>query len=78
MLHIVNYRLENLPVRALVKANQVNIQPKIGYPKIGRVFSKGVKGKALCYFPGGDKIIGAEPGSIYTFVCMSMFDKGIG
>ena len=40
MLHIVNYRVENLPVRALVKANRVNIQLKIGYPKIGHVFSK--------------------------------------
>ena len=39
-LHIVNYRVENLPVRALVKANQVNIQPKIGYSRIGCVFSK--------------------------------------
>ena len=65
MLYIVSYRVENLPMRALVKANRVNIQPKIGYLKIGCVFSKWVKGKALCYFPGGDKIIGAEPGSIY-------------
>jgi hypothetical protein len=40
MLHIVSYSVENLPVRALVKANRVNIQPKIGYPKIGCVFSK--------------------------------------
>jgi hypothetical protein len=69
MLHIVSYSVENLPVRALVKANRVNIQPKIGYPKIGCVFSKCVKGKALCYFPGGDKIIGADSGSIYLNLC---------
>jgi hypothetical protein len=70
MLHIVNYSVENLPVRALVKANRVNIQPKIGHPKIGCVFSKRVKGKALCYFPGGDKIIGAESGFIYLNLCL--------
>ena len=66
MLHIVNHRVENLPVRALVKANR----PKIGYPKIGCVFSKWVKGKALCYFPGGDKINGVEPGSISLNLCL--------
>jgi hypothetical protein len=70
MLDIVNYRVENLPVRALVKANRVNIQPKIGYPKIGCIFSKLVKGKMLCYFPDGDKINGAKPGSIYLSLCL--------
>ena len=66
----MNYRVKNLPMRALVKANRVNIQPKIGYPKIGYVFSKRVKGKALCYFPGGDKINGVEPGSISLNLCL--------
>ena len=70
MSHIVSCRVENLLVRALVKANRVNIQPKIGYSKIGCVFSKRVKGKALCYFPGGDKINGVEPGSIYLNLCL--------
>ena len=70
MLHIVSCRIENLPVKALVKANWVNIQPKIGYPKIGCVFSKWVKGWALCCFPGGDKINGVEPGSIYLNLCL--------
>jgi hypothetical protein len=50
MLHIVSYRIENLPVRALVKANQVNIQPKIGYPKIGCVFFKMSQGKSVVLF----------------------------
>ncbi len=70
MSHIVSYRVENLPVRALVKANRVNIQPKIGYLKIGCVFSKWVKGKALYCFLGGDKINGVKPGSIYLNLCL--------
>ena len=64
MSHIVSCRVENLLVRALVKANRVNIQPKIGYSKIGCVFSKRVKGKALCYFPGGDKKL--EPSQVLS------------
>ena len=50
MLHIVSHRIENLPVRALVKANQVNIQPKIGYPKIGCVFSNESREKRYAIF----------------------------
>jgi hypothetical protein len=50
MLHIVSYSIEKLPVRALVKANRVNIQPKIGYPKNRMCLFKMSQGKSVMLF----------------------------
>jgi hypothetical protein len=50
MLHIVSYSIEKLPVRALVKANRVNIQPKIGYPKNRMCLFKMSQGKSVVLF----------------------------
>ena len=70
MSHIISYRVENLPVRALVKANQVNIQPKIGYPKIGCVFQNESREKRHAVFQLVIKKNGVKLGSIYLNLCL--------